>query len=147
MALVKKWTPVKDLLFLQERMSRIFDEAFLRYSGDVSGCVWTPSADIYETEANIVIKVELPGIEIDGVDVEINENVLSLRGERKQSRDVKSEYYHIMECSYGTFQRAFILPAVVDKTGVRASFKEGVLEITIPKARPDAARQIKVDIG
>ncbi|MBI5560927.1 MAG: Hsp20/alpha crystallin family protein [Deltaproteobacteria bacterium] len=146
MALVK-WIPFKDLLSFQERMSHIFDEAFSRFAGiiDPSRCAWSPHADIYETVDNIVLKVELPGVLPDNVVVEVKENCLSLKGERTLNRELKNENYHRMECSYGTFHRTFTLPAVVDKNGIKANFKEGVLEITVPKAEEKAAKHIKVE--
>jgi len=147
LAFVKR-TPFKDLLFLQERITRIFDEALSMCEGleEPSTCVWSPPTDIYETDDAVILKIELPGIDIDGVDVEIKDDVLSLRGERKLRTEFEDEHYHRMECSYGTFQRTFTLPAVIDKNGVKASYCDGVLEIVAPKAKEPVSRHIKVDV-
>lgn len=142
-----KWIPFKDLLFIQERMSHIFDEAFARGAGvDASGCAWLPQTDIYETRDTIILKVELPGVDIEDVDVEIKENMLSLKGERRLPTELKNENYHRMECFYGAFHRVFTLPSVVDREMVKANLKEGILEITVPKADEKKLKNIKVDI-
>lgn len=142
-----KWLPFKDFLSLQERMSHIFDDALSRFgvAVDPSLCVWSPQADIYETGDAIVLKVELPGVELDDVELEVNNNVLSLKGERMLKRELKNENYHRMECSHGAFYRTFTLPAVIDKNGVKASLKEGILEITIPKAEEKVSTHIRVE--
>ncbi len=148
MALVK-WIPFKDLIFLQDKLSRIFDEALARYGGldDLSKCAWVPPADIYETKDAIVLKVEVPGIEIDDVTLEIKENVLTLKGERKLKKNKDNDHYHRMECSYGIFQRACTLPTAVDKDKVKANLKDGILEIVVPKIKPKKSKKIKVKVG
>lgn len=132
---LKKWDPFKDLVFLQERMSRIFDEAFSHYRGDAGlpGGAWFPSVDIYETDDEIILKAELPGIDIKSVSIEVEGNCITLKGERRFEKNLSEENYHRMERFYGAFQRNFNLPNNVDKRGVRANFKNGVLEITAPK--------------
>lgn len=138
--------PFKDLLFLQERMSRIFDEALLKYRGcSTSGASWYPPVDIYESEDNLILKAELPGIESENVTIEVNENTLVLKGDRKLQKDLKEDY-HRMERFYGSFQRSFSFPYVVDGTGIKANFKDGVLKITVPKLKESKADSIKVKI-
>ena len=146
MALVK-WDPFKDILTIQERMSRLFDEALYRYKdcGPSRG-VWSPPVDIYETEEKIVLKAELPGIDIKDVDVEVQDNILTLKGERRFEKNLAEEHYHRMECSYGAFERVFNLPDIVDRDRVKATLKDGVLEIIIPKAPATKARPVKVEI-
>ncbi|MBI5642712.1 MAG: Hsp20/alpha crystallin family protein [Deltaproteobacteria bacterium] len=148
MALTRR-DPFKDLLFLQERMSRIFDEALLKYKGCASlaaGGAWYPPVDIYETEDNVILKAELPGVETKSVSIEVNENTLMLKGERKLEKNLSEENYHRMERFYGTFQRVFSLPYTVDKAGITANFKDGVLQIMVPKARDLRRESIKVKI-
>jgi HSP20 family protein len=132
-----KWIPFKDLLFIQERMSRVFDDAISRYKGlgESSKVAWSPPADIYETEDSIVLKVELPGVDIKDVKVELKENVLTLSGDRRFTKNLKEEHFHRMESCYGTFQREFNLPKVADEKGVKANLKDGVLEIKVAKTR------------
>ncbi len=149
MALVR-WDPLKDLISLQERMNRLFDEALTRTTkGDeeaLSRGIWSPAVDIYETEDDIVLKAELPGINKDDVTVEVKDNILILKGERRFEKDIKEENYHRMERAYGAFQRSFTLPNIVEKDKVKARYKDGVLEITLPKASESKPKQIKVEV-
>ncbi len=147
MAFVKS-IPFKDLIFLQERMGRAFDEALDRYRGwdESSEGVWSPPADIYETEDMLVIKVEIPGVRDDEVKVEVNKNILTLKGERKLEKNLSEEHCHRMECSYGVFQRSFNLTGAIDENKIKASFSDGVLEIRAPKAKESRQKQIKVEI-
>ncbi len=147
MAIVKD-LPFKDLLFLQERLGRIFDDALSKYTGqgDGSKCGWAPPTDIYETEKDLVLKVELPGVDAKDVSVEINDGLLILKGQRKMRRNVEGEHYHRMEFSYGFFQRVFTLPVAVEGKKIKANFKDGVLEVLVPKAESKKTRQIKVDV-
>lgn len=133
---IVKWNPFQDLLFLQERVSRVFDEAILKYKGSpgLSNSAWSPPVDVYETEDSIVFKAEVPGVEIENVDVEVHERTLTLKGERRFEKHLNEENYHRMERSYGIFQRVFNLPTLIDKKGVKAALKDGVLKITVPKA-------------
>lgn len=141
-----KRDPIKDLVFLQDRMSRIFDEALSRYKSGYSSGAWFPLVDIYETEENIVLKAELPGMTSGDVSVEVDENAIVLKGERKFDKNLTEENYHRMERFYGTFERVFSLPNIVDKKSVRASFKDGVLEITVPRAYSKKQQGIKIKV-
>lgn len=143
-----KTDPFRDLLLLQERMSRIFDEALLKYraGGGLTGGSWYPPVDIYETEENIILKAELPGVDPGSVSVEVHDNTLSLKGERKLQKGVADENYYRMERFYGAFNRAFSLPYQVDSNSIKASFADGILKISIPKRREAAASGIKVRV-
>lgn len=145
-----RWDPFKDMLFIQDRMSRMFDEAFsqMRGSGPFfpgSGA-WFPPVDIYETEDDIVLKAELPGVRVEDVSVEANENILTLKGERRLEKDLASENCHRMERFYGPFQRVFCLPNAIEKDSIRAGFKDGVLEITVPKAGAIRQRRVMIRV-
>ncbi len=144
----KRRDPIKDLLFLQERMSRIFDEALHKYKGcpDVPGGIWYPPVDIYESEGQIVLKAELPGVEIEDVEIETDDNTLVMKGERRFAKNLCEENYHRMERFYGTFHRVFTLPYSIDSTGIKASLKDGVLKITVPKHRAETGRSVKVKV-
>ncbi|MBI5344803.1 MAG: Hsp20/alpha crystallin family protein [Deltaproteobacteria bacterium] len=143
-----KWDPFKDLFFLQERMSRIFDEALMQYKGGggITGGVWYPPVDIYETEDAIILKAELPGVDRKHVTIEVNENLITLKGERKFEKNLAEENYHRMERFYGTFQRVFNLPNAVEKNDVKASFKDGVLEIIVLKAPGSVKKNYKIKV-
>ncbi len=145
---LKKWDPFKDLVFLQERMSRIFDEAFSHSRGGAGllGGAWFPSVDIYETDDEIILKAELPGIDIKSVSVEVEGNCITLKGERRFEKNLSEENYHRMERFYGAFHRVFTLPYAVDSGGIKASLKDGVLKITVPKHRAEATSSVKVKV-
>lgn len=145
MALVK-WNPFIDLISLQERMSELFDEALSRQQtcSGLSMGAWAPMVDIFESEKSITLTAELPGVVIDNVTVEVNEDILTLSGERKFEKNLDKEHYLTMERIYGSFQRVFSLPAPIDKKGVKASFKDGILTVTLPKVSTSKAKHIKV---
>jgi HSP20 family protein len=148
MAIVK-WDPFRDMVTLRDRMDRLFDDSLARLRGtgeDVSRSAWSPAVDIYETEGEIAIKAEIPGMNKEDISVEIKNNTLYLKGERKFEKDVKEENYHRMERSYGSFHRVFSLPATVDQEKVKASYKNGVLEINISKEEGEKPKQIPVDV-
>jgi HSP20 family protein len=139
------------MVTLQDRMNRIFDEAFRANRSaateeDYALAAWTPAVDIYEQEGNIVLKAELPGVDPKDVDVRVENNVLTLRGERKVDSDVKKEGFHRVERAYGTFGRSFTLPTVVDTEKIKAEYKDGVLRVTLPKREEAKAKQISISV-
>jgi HSP20 family protein len=140
--------PFRELSTIQERMNRMFEDFVGRTRGGREGELavggWTPAVDIYETDDEIIVTAELPGLEKDQVGVEYKDGILTLRGERKLEREVKEESYHRMERSYGVFHRAFTLPGSVDEEKIGARMKNGVLEIHLPKAEAAKPRQITV---
>lgn len=142
-----KSIPFKDLMHLQERMSRVFDEALDKYGG-FDGCPdgsWAPVADIFETSETIIIKAEVPGIEIEDIDVKVNQNILTIRGEKKQLRDLTKEYCHRMESPSGTFQRVFNLPEEISGEDIEANLSDGVLEIRAPKLHREDSVKVKIE--
>jgi HSP20 family protein len=142
------WNPARDLLSVRDEMNRLFNQAFGRTGGDVESWLsgsWVPPVDIFETNDMLVIKAELPGFTKEDLHVEINENTLTLKGERRSDATVKEEQYHRRERTYGAFQRSFLLPAVVDQGKVQATYKDGVLELHLPKA--EAAKPKRISIG
>ena len=152
MAIVR-FDPFRDLVGLQERMNRLFDESFRgipRGAADddwALGGTWAPAVDIYEHEGNIVLKAELPGIDSNDVDIRLENNVLTLRGERKVDHEVKQENYHRVERAYGSFSRSFTLPSIVDQEKIKAEYKDGVLELTLPKREEAKPKQISIKVG
>jgi len=148
MAIVK-WDPFRDIIALRDRMDNLFEDSISRLRGtgeDMTYSTWSPAVDIYETADNLVIKAEIPGANKDDISVEIKGNSLYLKGERKLEKDVNEENYHRMERSYGSFHRVFSLPTTVDQEKIKANFKCGVLEITIPKVEKAKPKQITVDV-
>jgi HSP20 family protein len=145
---ITRWDPFKDLQTLQDRMNRLFNESAVRFTGspdDVFGGHWVPAVDIYEADQELVVKADLPGLELKDIDLQIQENVLSLRGEKKAEKEIKEERYHRIERSHGSFQRSFTLPNIVDQEKAKAKFKDGVLEIRIPKIEKAKPKQIPVE--
>ena len=151
MAIVR-WEPFRDLMTVQDRMNRIFDEAFRgagRPAGEEDwalGGAWAPAVDIYEHEGNLVLKAELPGIDPKDVDVKVENNVLTLQGERRFESEVKREQYHRVERAYGGFSRSFTLPSVVDTEKIKAEFKDGVLRVSLPQREEAKPKQISIAV-
>lgn len=144
---IKKWDPLKDILLLQERMGRIFDEALLKYKGcPVTGAAWFPPVDIYETEEQVILKAELPGVDIKDIQVEVKESTIVLKGERRHAKNRPHESYHRMERFYGTFYRAFSLPYRVDEGGITAEITDGVLRISVPKVEEISPNAVRVPV-
>jgi len=149
MAIVR-WNPLDDLLGLQKKMNKIFEESFLSRKAsedeEMSSGLWVPAVDIYETGSDIVLKAELPEINQKDIQINIEDNVLTLKGERKFEKETKEENYHRIERSYGSFSRSFTLPGSVDKEKVKASYKNGVLKITMPKKEESKPKQVTIDV-
>jgi len=152
MAIVR-WEPFRDLVSLQDRMNRLFDESYrgvARTGGDddwALGGSWAPAVDIYENEGNIVLKAELPGVDPKDVDIRVENNVLTLRGERKFDGEVKRENYHRVERAYGSFARSFTLPNATDTDKIKAEYKDGVLRMTLPTREEAKPKQISINIA
>lgn len=146
---MQRWDPLRDLMSLQDRMNRLFDDSMSRSraGGDdsITAAAWAPAVDIYETDREIVIKAELPEIDKKDLDVRIENNTLTIRGERKFEAETKKENYHRIERSYGTFFRSFGLPDAVDAETVDATFKDGVLKLVIHKKAKTRSRSIKIE--
>jgi HSP20 family protein len=148
---VVRWEPFRDLVSLQERMNRLFDESYRGRSTSEDewslGGSWAPAVDIYEHEGNIVLTAELPGVDPKDVDIRVENNVLTLRGERKWSNDIQRESYHRVERSYGSFTRSFTLPNVIDTEKIKADFKDGMLKLVLPKKEEAKPKQISINVS
>ncbi len=142
-----RWTPMGNLPAFQEEMNRLFNEFFRGGNGGEASWgaqTWIPPVDLYETDEALVLKAELPGVAKDDVSLEIHNNTLILRGERKHETGVKEENYHRVERAYGTFQRSFVLPTMVDQDKVQATFTDGVLELRLPKSEAAKPKRIAI---
>ena len=148
MAIVR-WEPLRDLMTAQTDFGRLFREAFAPFSGEteISTRAWAPPVDIYETENDIVVKAELPGVDPKDVEVRIEDNTLYLKGERKFEKEVKEQNYHRVERSYGSFARSFSLPSSIDASTVKAEFKDGLLTVTMPKREEAKPKTVKVEVA
>jgi HSP20 family protein len=146
---IARWDPFRDVATLQDRINRIFNESFGRsryLDEEVSLYDWSPPVDIYDTGDGIVLKVELPGVNKDDVSVEVKDNVLTLKGERLLDPKIKDEHYYRKERSFGKFNRSFSLQEPIKPDLIKASFKNGVLTIEIPRPEDERPKQVTVDI-
>jgi len=130
-----RWDPLKDLMEIQERMNRLCDVTFgrMRREAVLPRSVWTPSVDVYETGDEIVMNVELPEIDVNNLAVDVEEGVLTIKGERSLSKEHRAEQYHLVERSYGPFSRSFTLSDSVDPAGIKGNYKNGILILKLPK--------------
>lgn len=148
MAIVK-YNPLRELRTMQEQMDRLLNLSWgaPEFSGEeLKEGMWQPAVDIYETAESIVIKAELPDVDQKDIDVRIEDNTLTIKGERKHESEVKKENYHRIERYFGTFQRSFKLPGTVNQEGVTATCEKGVLTITLPKKEEVKPKQISVEV-
>lgn len=148
MAIVK-WDPFRDVAALQDRINRIFSESFGRsrdIDDEVSLYDWRPPVDIYEAADGIVLKVELPGVNKDEVSVEVKDNVLTLKGERLLDPEIEDDDYYRKERSFGKFNRSFSLQEPIKPDLIKASFKDGVLMVEIPRLEQEKPKQVTVNI-
>ena len=138
-----RWDPLQELVAMSNRLNRTINDPFTPRTEDALGA-WVPPVDIHERQDHLVIRVEVPGVHKEDMDVRIENGVLTLHGERKEEKEIKEENAHLMERVYGRFTRSFSLPTTVDAARVTATYKDGVLEVTVPKV--ETAKPKKVEI-
>ncbi len=143
-----RFDPFREFTSLQDRMNRLFGDVYLR-DEELSGRgSWVPPVDIYETEQHdLVIKAELPDMAREDIDVTVENNTLTIRGQKKAPGDVKEEHYRRIERSYGTFSRSFTLPNTVDAAKVSADYRNGVLTVKLPFREEARPRTIAVEVA
>jgi HSP20 family protein len=143
---IVRYDPFRDLRTLQEEVNRLFSTNLTRAFDDegIGRGAWAPSVDIYENKDQIVLEAELPGMNQEDFDLSIENNVITLRGERKFEKTEESDNYHRVERSYGAFTRSFTLPQTVSPEGATAEYNNGVLRVTLPKREETKARRIQV---
>lgn len=148
MTLLTRWEPVRELASLQERMNRLFNDSFSPVTSQESLAAgsFVPPVDVYEDEQGIRLKMEVPGIDEKDIDIRLENNLLTVRGERKLEKETKEENYHRIERSYGSFTRSFTLPNTVNPEEVKAGYSKGVLSISLGKKAEARPKQIKVNI-
>jgi len=145
MAIIR-WDPFRDIVTLREKMNRMFEDVFTgrtEEGKDMATRTWAPSVDIFETENELVLTAEVPGIDEKDIEIKIEDNTLTLKGERKFEKETKEENYHRIERSYGAFFRAFTLPNSIDPEKIQAMHENGVLKITMPKKTELQPRKVK----
>lgn len=143
---IVRYDPFRDLRTLQEEVNRLFSTNLTRSFGDegIGRGAWAPSVDIYENKDQIVLEAELPGMKQEDFDLSVENNVITLRGERRFEKTDETDNYHRVERSYGSFTRSFTLPQTVSPEGATAEYSNGVLRVTLPKREETKPRRIEV---
>lgn len=145
-ASLSRFEPFRTSLPLQEQINRFFHEAFDRSSEEGGLTPWAPSVDIYETEHELVVKADLPDIKPEELDIRVENNILTIRGERKFETKVDEKNYLRVERTFGSFSRSFALANTVNTEAIKADYKDGVLTLTVPKREEAKPKQIKVSV-
>jgi HSP20 family protein len=140
-----RWNSTNDFSALQNQMNRFFQDALNSWPLEAPGTgTWSPVADVCETDDHLIVRAELPGVDPKMVDLRLEKNVLTIRGKREFEPKNQKESYHRIERSYGMFLRTFTLPVSVDSSKIHAAFKDGVLEVTLPKSETAKPRRIEI---
>ncbi len=142
---LSRWEPFRDLVSAWTDMDRFFNTYFGRYPEERDG-FWTPAIDIEENNGNIMVRAEIPGMKKEDIKVLVRDNMLSVSGERKQEKETKNKTYHRIERCYGKFVRNITLPSEVDAAKIKATYKDGVLNVTLPKPESIKPKEIDVEI-
>jgi HSP20 family protein len=149
---IARWDPFREMSRMQEEFNRLFDDSLFRWrrpprQGEEELRVgFSPPVDIYEDKDQVALTAEIPGIDPKDIEIQIENGVLTVRGERKLEREENKEGYLRMERNYGTFLRSFSLPTTVDGDRAKAEFKNGLLRVTLPKKEEAKARSVKVKV-
>ncbi|MBI2678253.1 MAG: Hsp20/alpha crystallin family protein [Candidatus Koribacter versatilis] len=146
MTMITRWDPFRDMATLNSRLNQIFAD-YGRGNDELTSTGFVPPVDIYEDEHNVTLKVEVPGMAEKDLDIRVENNTLTVRGERRFEQEQKEENFHRIERRYGSFARSFTLPSTVDSENVQAHYVNGVLEIELAKKAEAKPKQIKVNIG
>ena len=142
-----RWNPYGEMTAMRNRINRMFNEPYWltsRMDDDTGMGMWNPAVDLYEKGDHFVIKAELPGVDKKDISIDLKDRVLTLSGERSYENEVKEENYYRKERSYGKFQRAFTLPSDVDSDKIKAEFKDGLLQIEVPKPEQQKPKQVTI---
>ena len=149
MTVLTRWEPFREFSTLQDRINRVFRDSYSSAGQDeaLTTSSFAPAVDVYEDEHKVTLKIEVPGIDEKDIDVRVENNTLTVHGERKIEKEEKEENYRRVERQYGSFTRTFTLPTTVDSEKVSANYDKGVLKIVLPKKAEAKPKQIKVNIG
>jgi len=149
MTVLTRWDPFREFVTLQSRMNRLFSESQTGSGQEeaLTTSTFAPAVDVYEDEHNVILKIEVPGIDEKDIDVTVENNTLAVHGERKFEKEEKEENFRRVERQYGSFTRTFTLPNTVDSEKVEANYDKGVLKIQLAKKAEAKPKQIKVNVG
>ncbi len=146
MTLLSRFEPFRETQ-RESQLSRLFNDFFERSSQESSLTPWAPAVDIYEDEHQLVVKADLPDVKPEDLDIRVENNILTIRGERKFEKKVNEKNYLRVERAYGTFSRSFSLSNTVKSDAIQADYRDGVLTVTVPKREEAKPKQIKVSVG
>jgi HSP20 family protein len=144
---MRTMTPFRGVSTLQDQINRLFSDAFDRNEGESNLTAWAPPVDISENEHELLVKADLPGIDPKELDIRVENNVLTIRGERKFEKKVEQDNYLRVERTYGSFRRSFALANTVNPEGIKADYQNGVLTVAVPKREEAKPKQIKINVG
>ena len=144
---IARLEPFRGLSSLQDQFNRLFNESYRTHGDESAMTAWAPAVDIYETPNELVVKADLPDVDEKDIDVRVENNLLTIRGERKFEKSVSEDNYLRVERTYGTFSRSFSLPNTVNPEAIAAEYKNGVLKVTLPKREESKPRQVKVAVN
>ncbi len=147
MRTITRWEPFRGVNTLQDQFNRLFNDVFDRKGEESSLTAWAPAVDIYETEHELVVKADLPEVDPKDLDIRVENNILTIRGERKFEKKVNDDNYLRVERAYGSFARSFTLANTVNLDAIKADYQNGVLTLTIPKREEAKPKQIKVNVN
>jgi HSP20 family protein len=147
MTSITRWDPFRSLSTLQDQVNRLFESSFKTGQENSALATWAPAVDVYETENELVIKADLPEVEEKDIDVRVENNMLTIRGERKLEQSVKEDNYLRVERAYGSFSRSFSLPNTVNSNAIEATYKNGVLRVELPKRAESKPKQVKINVA
>jgi len=147
MRAISRWEPFRGAATLQEQVNRLFSDVLERQPQESSLSTWAPAVDIYETEHELVVKADLPDVDPKDLDIRVENNILTIRGDRKFEKKVNEDNYLRVERAYGAFSRSFSLANTVNAEAIQADYQNGVLTLSIPKREEAKPKQIKVNVG
>jgi HSP20 family protein len=147
MTTLTRWEPFRGLNTLQDQVNRLLEDSIRGAGSNSSLAAWAPAVDIYETESELVVTADLPGINEKDIDVRVENNMLTVRGERKLEKTINEDNMLRVERAYGSFSRSFSLPNSVNTEAIKADYHEGVLTVKMPKREESKPKQVKVNVA
>ena len=142
-----RWDPFDDLASLRESMDKLFDELFTRRPRGQAEVAWAPAVEVFKTDNDVMVRAELPGIDPKNVEITVTQDTLTLKGEARVDREDKARNYYRRELRYGSFLRSIQLPSDVKGDQATASYKNGILEIRVPKSERAKPKSVKVEVA
>jgi HSP20 family protein len=143
-ATITRYSPLRELLTMNDRLNRVFDEALGQQAGALDSGQWAPAVDLREEENQFVLEADMPGMKKEDMDIHLENGILTIQGERRFEAEARKDNYHRIERAYGKFIRSFTLPTRVKADAIAASYKDGILEVVIPKAEESKPKKIAI---